>query len=49
MFPEMKFPEFSKKREEVKNTITDILDKNGKFQITGIMGLFEAKNPRFTT
>ncbi|MFX1321947.1 MAG: class I SAM-dependent methyltransferase [Promethearchaeota archaeon] len=43
MFPKEQYPDFQEKKLEIKEGIINILEKNSKFNITGITGLFKAK------
>jgi ubiquinone/menaquinone biosynthesis C-methylase UbiE len=45
MYTVQELPVFKEKREEIKNTLVNILEKKSEFKITGISGLFEAKKP----
>ncbi len=43
MYPKKKYPNFQEVKPQLENAITNILEKNYKFEITGIVGLFKAK------
>jgi ubiquinone/menaquinone biosynthesis C-methylase UbiE len=45
MFPIEDFPDFQGRKSEVEEAIVRILEKESKFKITGISGLFEAIKP----
>jgi len=45
MCPKEKYPNFQEKKPQIEDAIIEILEKDSKFQITGISGLFIAKKP----
>ncbi len=45
MCPKEKYPNFQEKKPQIEDAIIKILEKDSKFQITGISGLFIAKKP----
>lgn len=45
MFPKEQYPDFQELKDKVEEAIIKILEKESKFKITGISGLFEAKKP----
>ncbi len=44
MFPKEKYPDFQLKEADIQNAIQSIIDIDKKFTITGISGLFKARN-----
>jgi ubiquinone/menaquinone biosynthesis C-methylase UbiE len=53
MFPKEYYPNFKSIRPQIEDAISKIIEKNSKFKITGITGLFNSKkkilyNPSFT-
>ena len=45
MCPKERYPNYQELKPQIEDAIIKILEKNSRFEITGISGLFIAKKP----